>query len=100
MRRLLLALPLIAAGCADFNEPHERAGTWRASGANDANLRAMVADPSHLDRGVAPATPARGEPATRAINVLGTPAAPRLPAGGTRTPSGNQGGGAPTPGAP
>jgi hypothetical protein len=60
----------------------------------------MVADPSHLDRGVAPATPARGAPAARAIGVLGTPAAARLPGTNTRTSPGNQGGGAPTPGAP
>lgn len=67
MRRpILLLLPLLAAGCMT-PEPFDRQGTWRATGANEANLRAMAVDPSHLDRGIAPATPTRGEAAVRGI---------------------------------
>ena len=84
----LLALPLLLAVAACGPEPHERPGTWRSSGVNDANLRAMVADPSHLERGVAPTTPARGETAASAAALLG--GAPR---GGGGSPGGAQMGG-------
>jgi len=100
MRRILLiALPLLLAGCFT-PEPFEREGTWRATGANDANLRAMIADPSHLDRGIAPPTPSRGEVSARAINrsAGGTP--PRLPVGGGQPAPANQGSGAPALPAP
>lgn len=101
MRRLLLALPLLAAACQGPLEPHERPGTWQASGVNDANLRAMIADPAHLDRGAAPASASRGEPAARAaIRAATVPAAQRLPAGGPPSAATNRGGGAPAPGAP
>ena len=46
-----LLLPLVA--CVGPLDPHERAGTWRPVGANDANLRAMIADPDDLVTGVA-----------------------------------------------
>jgi hypothetical protein len=49
MRSLLVCLALGLAGCAD---PFERAGTWHPEGINDANLRAMIADPHDLDEGV------------------------------------------------
>lgn len=49
---LLLPLPLLLAACA-FSDPYERPGTWRPSGANEANLRTMLANPAHLERGVA-----------------------------------------------
>lgn len=75
MRSLLpmLAGPMLAgamallAGCGpdDFSRP----GTWQATGANEANLRAMVAEPAHLQRGVA-ATTERAQPATQAIRRL------------------------------
>lgn len=45
---LLLLLPL--AACA---EPASRPGTWQPTGANEANLRAMVADPRDLTNGQA-----------------------------------------------
>ncbi|WP_114377576.1 hypothetical protein [Elioraea thermophila] len=45
---LLLAL----AGCTAAIDPFQREGTWRARHVNDANLRAMIANPAHLDRGV------------------------------------------------
>ena len=42
---------LLLAGC-DITDPYEREGVWRPNYANDANLRAMVASPSDLVRGV------------------------------------------------
>ncbi len=61
-----LALMLLA-GCTgdDFSRP----GTWQPAGLNDANLRAMLADPSHAERGVAAGTE-RGQPASTAIQRL------------------------------
>jgi hypothetical protein len=53
------------AGPGDFARP----GTWQPSGANDANLRAMLADPGHAMRGVA-APAERGQPASLAIRRL------------------------------
>ncbi|MBV1798608.1 hypothetical protein [Siccirubricoccus sp. G192] len=51
LRVCLPSLPLLAllAGCTQ--DPFERPGTVRARGVNDANLRAMVTDPAHLQRG-------------------------------------------------
>jgi hypothetical protein len=42
---VLLALALSA--CDSF-DPYEREGSWRPSGANDANLRAMLVEPDEL----------------------------------------------------
>jgi hypothetical protein len=50
----VLAL-LVLAGC-DFTDPYLRDGVWRPNGANEINLRAMVASPSDLVRG----TPSQG----------------------------------------
>ena len=61
---LLLALAL--AGCAD-TDPYERPGVWRPNGANDANLRAMVAVPSDLVQGV-PDAPGDGQQAALALD--------------------------------
>lgn len=61
-------LVLLLAGCAatdDFRRP----GTWQASGINDANLRAMLAEPGHAVRGVGARTE-RGQPASQAIRRL------------------------------
>jgi hypothetical protein len=69
---LWLPLALAAGGCMD-PEPYTRPGTWQATGANDANLRAMVANPADLQRGVAPATASRGEAAALAAARLGGP---------------------------
>lgn len=53
MRRMMPVLfALLLAGCADMNNPSERPGAWRPTGVNDQNLRAMVAEPAHLQRGV------------------------------------------------
>lgn len=89
MTRTLALLPALATviglmGCApDTYFPPtdmERAGTWQAEGINDRNLRAQVADPSHLTRGAAAATD-RGRPATSAIRALDAGQRPALPAG-------------------
>jgi hypothetical protein len=56
-----IALCASSAGCG-FDRP----GTWRAAGSNDANLRAMLVDPSHLTRGVGTTT-SRGPTAAQAI---------------------------------
>ncbi len=64
-----LCLLLALAACGP--EPFDREGTWRATGANEANLRAMVADPAHLTRGAAPLAPARGESAAQSAALLG-----------------------------
>lgn len=46
-----LLLPLVA--CVGPLDVHDRAGTWQPVGANEANLRAMIADPDDLVTGVA-----------------------------------------------
>lgn len=48
---LLFSLLATAAGC-DVVDPLTRPGAWHPVGANDANLRAMVADPRDLANGV------------------------------------------------
>lgn len=70
-RRLVPALVavLLVAGCGATSDPTQREGTWRPSGANAANLRAMIADPSHLQQGVSDPT-GRGRHATNAIERL------------------------------
>ncbi len=56
MRRLALPLLVAAAlaGCDSF-DPYDRPGTWRPTGANDANLRAMLVEPDELFVGTAEA---------------------------------------------
>ncbi len=53
MRALPLPALLLAslAGCA-ATDPLTREGAWHPVGANDANLRAMIADPQDLVNGV------------------------------------------------
>lgn len=48
---LPVALSLAAAGCTQ--DPFERPGTWHPIGANEHNLRAMVANQNDLARGQA-----------------------------------------------
>jgi hypothetical protein len=48
---LCLMLALAAAGCTQPNDPFERPGTWSVTGANEANLKVMVADPHDLIAG-------------------------------------------------
>ncbi len=90
-RLIPLAAALVIGGCT-AQEPYERPGTWRATGANDANLRAMVANPSDLDRGVAPAAPARGEMGALAASRLAFPSASGGGQGGAAGGQGGQGG--------
>lgn len=53
MQRLLSVVGLLAAlgGCAGLADPYQRQGTWVPEGVNDANLRAMVANPVDLQHG-------------------------------------------------
>jgi len=65
------ALPLLVlAGCAQI-DPLTKEGVWRPTGANDANLRAMVAVPSDLAYGRAART-GDGNLAARAVERLRT----------------------------
>jgi type IV pilus biogenesis protein CpaD/CtpE len=65
-----LLLPLLAAlaGCNQI-DPYTREGNWRPNGANDANLRAMVAVPADLATAT-PANPADGHMAAAALDRL------------------------------
>lgn len=56
------------AGCAGGDD-FSRAGTWRASGVNDANLRLMLAEPRDAARGRG-ATTERAQPGSLAITRL------------------------------
>jgi hypothetical protein len=94
MRRspVLLALPLLLATAACGGpEPYEREGTWQATGTNDANLRAMVADPAHLTRGARPLAASRGERAAIAGDLVGRAAAPQAQPGGAAAGPGGEG---------
>ncbi len=70
MTRLLL-LPVLlgpllgVAGCA-ATDPLSRPGLWHPIGANDANLRAMIADPEDLHHGAVDGR-ADGEVAANAV---------------------------------
>lgn len=66
--RRLLVLAVWLAGCGT-GEDFSRRGTWQPVGANDANLRTMLAEPAHAVRGVAAPTE-RGQPASLAIRRL------------------------------
>jgi type IV pilus biogenesis protein CpaD/CtpE len=65
------ALPLLVlGGCAQI-DPLTKEGIWRPTGANDANLRAMVAVPSDLAYGRAART-SDGRVAAQAVERLRT----------------------------
>ena len=64
---LLAAAAAALAACTD--DPFERPGTVAPRGFNEANLRAMVVDPSHLRRGVEAAT-SRGDAGARPVDRL------------------------------
>jgi hypothetical protein len=52
MRALLCLTVLFAvAGCQEPNDPFQRSNTWSVTGANEANLKVMVADPHDLIAG-------------------------------------------------
>jgi len=65
---LLLPLLVALAGC-DQVDPYTRPGNWRPNGANDANLRAMVAVPADLVAAT-PASPANGQLSAAAVDRL------------------------------
>ena len=65
---LAFALLPALAGCA-VTDPLTQEGLWHPTGANEANLRLMVAAPSDLARGVA-ARGADGHGAARAVDRL------------------------------
>lgn len=68
----LIAGLLVAShltGCSPLQDPYQRVGTWSAEGVNDANLRAMVADPDDL---------ALGRGTERALAVEAVPPVARL----------------------
>ncbi|MBR0653946.1 hypothetical protein [Plastoroseomonas arctica] len=61
----ILGVALLAlSGCG--LDPYTRDGNWRPSGANEANLRLMVADPRDYQQGVAE----RGSDAQLATDAL------------------------------
>ena len=63
----LLALAAVAAGpgCA-FTEPYDRPGTWRPTGAMEANIVAQLARPSDYVSGV-PYAPVSTAPLSAAV---------------------------------
>lgn len=63
----LAMLPLAGCGWDDFSRP----GTWRATGLNQANLGAMIADPNDLRDGRA-ARGTRGQAGAVAVERLET----------------------------
>lgn len=65
-----VAIVLMAAGCGPQYEI-DRPGTWRPTGANEYNLRAMVADRRDLTAGASTTTD-RGGGAARAVTRLYT----------------------------
>lgn len=94
-----LVLALGACGTDNYfpGQDIDRIGTWQAEGINDRNLRAQVADPAHLTRGVGAATD-RGEQGARAVRALNEGRRPRLPATQFDVGGGGGGGGGVTSG--
>jgi hypothetical protein len=94
IRSALLVLAVLLAGCSSGPEgwPTDRPGAWRPSGANEANLRAMVADPSHLVRGVG-ASGAEGPGPANAVDRLYRDRVRPLPQSGIVAIGGQGGGG-------
>lgn len=94
----ILAIALALGACADsYIAPtdFERRGTWQADGVNDRNLRAMVADPSHMTRGVGAATE-RGDAGAAAVAAMQqgiTDIGQQAGGGGAGVTSGGGGGG-------
>jgi hypothetical protein len=46
------AMLMTVPGCAGYDDPFQRDGTWHAQNINEANLAAMVSDRRHLAAGV------------------------------------------------
>ncbi len=97
MPRFLSICLLTAAAAAVLpactNDPFERPGTVAPRGFNDANLRAMVVDPSHLRRGVETST-SRGDAGAKPVDLLRSgKRAPLQAAGSAITVGGGSNGG-------
>jgi hypothetical protein len=66
-----LTVALLVAGCTyDMSDPYLRPGTWNPTGDNDANLRAMVANPHDLVEGTGQGTSAGAEAAPPVARLL------------------------------
>jgi hypothetical protein len=48
----LAAMLMTVQGCAGYDDPFQRDGTWHAQNINEANLAAMVSDKRQLATGV------------------------------------------------
>lgn len=101
----LLLLSLAASACSPEYEV-DRPGTWRATGVNEHNLRAMIADPRDLEAGAGSATE-RGDGAARAVTrllidrrrpLLNTTISRLSPTSDAAEPALPSGGGSPAPG--
>ncbi len=68
-RRAAAILVCMAAAACSPEREIDRPGTWKPTGANDDNLRAMIADRRDLDAGV-PSRTSRGDTASRAVTRL------------------------------
>ncbi len=89
---VLLALLLGLGGCAGLLDPYEREGTWRISGINEDNLRAMVQNPLDLQRGTG-TTDSDGQQAADAVIRLRTDKVRELPASNLSSVGGTGGSG-------
>jgi hypothetical protein len=66
-----LTAALLLAGCTyDLTDPYQRPGTYRPTGDNDANLRAMVANPADLVEGTGSGAAVGGEAAPPVARLL------------------------------
>ena len=81
-----------AALAACTQDPFDRPGTVAPRGYNDANLRAMIVDPSHLRRGVGAGTE-RGDAGAKPVDLLRAGKRAPLPSNGTGAPVINLNGG-------
>lgn len=63
------ALATLSAGACSPRYEYDRPGTWQPTGANEANLRAMLADKRDLAGGASASTE-RGNTAARAVTRL------------------------------
>ncbi len=69
LRRALCCIAVLALVGCDVTDPYLRNGVWRPNNANEANLRAMVASPADLARGVSGAR-GDGQQAAAALDRL------------------------------
>lgn len=96
-RSLLLGFTFAAgllalAGC-DSRDPYLRTDVWKPTGANDANIAAMVANPRDLIRGANDSRENAGEPVL-AVQRIWTDQPKPLAGGGSGSGSDGGGGGA------